>query len=393
MDIDNISKGKKCGHGTNDKLITSASKRLCLVNSSGTSTTITPISLLSAISLSISAKVEVAAQEMLKFLLDVEPILNDNRPPTLLSKHISKASDSYSPFREQATSRKFAKQEVSSDVDYIRTREGIFSATVFRGITFGAKFLNSSEYSGQRRYKFSNLQEFDTLTEIVPSKDLVNKTVYGTATGRDPSFAPVYWEFSEYWNTWLKQNDGDISFITLYSFFSKNNVLLLDKNKKVSFNYPEFGKLNATMIAIDLHYAGLYECPSIETFASHIVSLDLGALKALNHLHITPNQLKKSHANSLSVIDLIVTLYSRVGELLGSKKERLMPDPFHFEHTLCKMTKASNAKIKVISFHLDLLLSCTYTLYLLIDSFVPCLFVVRALYWNHLLGIFFLVSQ
>ena len=344
MDIDNVSEGKKRGRRKNDKLVRSASKRPRLVDLSGTSTTITSISLPSAVSLSVSAKVEAAAQEMFKFLLGAEAVLDRDRPPTLLSKHISKAPDSYSPFREQATSRKFARQEVGNDVDYIRTREGIFSATVFRGITFGAKFLNSSEYSGQRRYKFNTLQDFDALTELAPSKDLVNKTVYGTATGRDPSFAPVYWELSEYWNTWLEQNDGEISFITLYSFFSKKNVLLLDKNKKVSFKYPEFGKLNATMIAIDLHYAGLYECPSIQTFASHIISLDLGALKALNRLHITSDQLKKSHANSLSVIDLIVTLYGRVGELLGSKKERLMPDPFHFEHTLCKMTKASNGK-------------------------------------------------
>lgn len=93
------------------------------------------------------------------------------------------------------------------------------------------------------------------------------------------------------------------------------------------------------LIAEDLVYENIIQMPSIDTFSKIIYHLDKGAFKGLQKLNVisrTDNERKKLVG--------FKEVYEKVQELLTATNSHLISDIFHYEHTLCKVSKALNSR-------------------------------------------------
>lgn len=293
-------------------------------------------------------------QRFLQFLRDLHPLIDDTLPehsPTLLQAKVSAELDYRLPFREKAPSRTkiLASPDGPFSPDHISTREGIFSALIFRGITFCTKALLEIDHSGY----FDSLEAWNSFVnahgpyqvelasgwaeksaaEIRRMEEcreayFCNKGPYGRTKGRSTANASQFWTASGILHNYL--NKGHNLYEVMVHMETEHDEL-------DNVVYPTFGKLAAYLLAVDLVYAGRIPSPTSDVMVQCVNYMQMGALDGLSRLGLVEGEgvHRKPHTAAA-----FLGLYSYLQSNLTEKERSAMGlDMPLVEHGLCKFKR------------------------------------------------------
>lgn len=261
------------------------------------------------------------------FLLS-SPSDSKQRHIYIFLNHVFVNGDKKLPFRDLAPSRRTI---LSSDgpfsPDNLRTREGFFSAMVYRGITHNTKFLVDHQET-----MFNDADHFLDRTRVYRSKPdsfFCNKAAYGCCTVRTKDNAATYWRTacSTDFNGWVVGDDT--------ATFSQ--LLRLFKDAK---HFPAIGSLTGYLLAADYAIEGVVGMPTIEDIGSLVYDLKKGAFTGLGKLGF-PCADREETVKSMVDLDTIVRLHFSKDDLT-----RMNYSPFVLEHMLCKFRRLSTKLYK-----------------------------------------------
>lgn len=274
---------------------------------------------------------------LLAYIHELLPIINESnrrniKQPTPLQKAVMHSPDKLLPFRERAPSRiMITKPGGPFDEEVIRSPSGIFSSTIWRGITY------TTPLSFKHRL-FKDLDDWEsTLAGVLLKEDIkycCDPAAYGvTNPHRDVSLAKGYWASSAApdWENLVK--DGLVAFDTFLRY-------LLFKPKR----FCEIGDLASYLLTADYAYAGLVVLPTLTEVADSVVRINKGAAAALEILGLLKRRkLKSGYAkpNAAECRAVIATLFEFLdAHLTQQEKELMIFDGIFVEHMLCKWAKA-----------------------------------------------------
>ncbi|KAF6764197.1 hypothetical protein DFP72DRAFT_799814 [Ephemerocybe angulata] len=273
-------------------------------------------------------------------------------PPSNVKFHrlLSDDPDFYLPLREMAPSRVRSRSEHGPyRQGVIETPSGIFSAVVWRAITFRSAF--SAEYM-----LFENSDELqalvDTLVEERPDVRanntsasesqpfFCNKAAYGQPSGRALKYHTTYWETVENLN-WNAFATSEPSFRQVLEYFRPARQLGSTKQL-----FPQLGDLGRLTLAGDLVYAGICEMPTTKEMAEAIVELNSGATAGLKALQYMTDQWPSTREEKVEVVAAALTsLLDLLHDSLGEEAFAEMGlDLISLEHSLCKFSRALRKK-------------------------------------------------
>ena len=248
-----------------------------------------------------------------------------------LAEILQNQPDKFLCFRELAPSRERSK---SADGPYrsdlIRTIVGIFSAVVWRGITF------ATEFAMRGPMVFTSAEHFKSLTSGLPVSYVCDKAAYGRSNpGRDAKLVDQYWD-SLKGDTWERfVSNRVVPFMECWLFF-------VAERKR----FPQLGPLASYLLTADLCYAGVAAAPTLDDMTTIIHSLNKTSVTTLERLHlISPRPEakrskgkcnKKECRRALECITKVI--YDSIPQHLHA---RLHVDLIMVEHTLCKFGKAA----------------------------------------------------
>ena len=237
----------------------------------------------------------------------------------------------------------------------LKTKEGFFSLLVFRGITFGTKFLKEKQH-----VFFPTLQSW--LEAIKPFEGngytkeyLCAMNAYGQPSSQrcKENGQRFYWKAAENWVEAIKEYKEAVPFAVanklisttlkkdLFAFGTLTTLLLLGEH----FIFYIVTTLTGHFIG-DLVISKEVTPPTDEEFIIAFLKMDKGALAALLlldlPLHGKSNEGSKEEKEYRLKENarIILQLYNRVKELLSQHNLLfLLPDIIHFEHLLCKISR------------------------------------------------------
>lgn len=261
--------------------------------------------------------------------------------PTILQAAVYKNTDKLLPFRERAPSREFMLGDISPfSLSLARTRKGLFSAALWRGITYNSQFSHETSpvfddltdwnnRLASKAYRPAELGLSDHRTYFC------DKLAYGHINGgRKVELADQYWIDSDSaeWTSML--DAGIIPFMDCYHFFTGPST----------HRFLHIGPLAGYLITADYVYAGLVEKPSIEEMGEIIWKLNKGGAKGLSKLGIyLPAAAAKGvrRGGKEDCIKAFECVYSYLSTHLSQEKQKRMGfDVIMVEHLLCKYHRA-----------------------------------------------------
>ncbi|KAK7460805.1 hypothetical protein VKT23_008734 [Stygiomarasmius scandens] len=236
--------------------------------------------------------------------------------------------DGWCPFREMGTSRKVAlRPNGPFEPHRISTREGIFSALVFRGILFGSQVMKDFN----RSCYFRNLEdwsEWRASLAHVPDSDICHPCPYGPSRGRVIKNIADFWESSQILHEFLGDRPDCRMFSDVVDWVASHRL----PDQRMAF--PSFGTLGSYLLAVDLVYSGRLQSPTLDELALMVQSLDRGAANALRKMHPVSGQ--------FNVADAYKQFHHKVVQALPTYKDRMGYDIFTTEHALCKYSKGKS---------------------------------------------------
>lgn len=260
------------------------------------------------------------------FIRSARPFMDEDLPLNDQCQWIASSEDQRNPLREHSKSRSIFTNSSSINLDFLRTRGGLFSTILFRGITYNSDFLFKYQLVA-----FASLEDWMSATKGIASKKICNMKAYGARpiSGRSKDLASSYWDKTANWETWLRDNPNP-SFTDLHQFIH-------------TCNFNQVGDLLALLVAEDLYYGGICGGPDPHDFAKEVLKMGKGAFKAFKHFNILPDS---TNPSSVQNINAFVDAYQAVlDNLTISGDEDLLPDIIVFEHLCCKIFRAWYANI------------------------------------------------
>lgn len=247
--------------------------------------------------------------------------------------------DQFLPFREHATSRiRFKSPDGPFHEGVVRTRSGLFSALIWRGITFATRF------SVERKMVFHSLEEFqDELFDVSQSNPdpsyVCNKCAYGVYNAsRSPTLAEDYWEATgkHDWSSYVKGHT--VPFTNCYQEFFRPG--------KSPVQFPQIGLLAAYLLTVDYAYAGIVDFPTLDEVSRMVRFINRGAVSGLEHLGLIKRRVKKTRGQGYSTPNQAECCegIGKIHELLKSvisieEQQQLPVDGILVEHMLCKFSR------------------------------------------------------
>jgi len=236
--------------------------------------------------------------------------------------------DKYNPFRELAPSRLRLKARGGPfSEELVRTTTGIFSAVVWRAITF------STQFAMEGPIVFTSSRDFDQKCKAMGKKDksyFCDMSAYGSCNPkRCIENASIYWESLQggRWEAFV--GTRKVAFKDCYDFF------LCPKGDNL---FPQLGPLSAYLLTADLSYSGVVEPPTLEEIADTICDLDKGAASALRRMRLVP---LKDHSNKQAYRQAVKSVYETVLNLIPNEEHSsLFVDFILIEHMLCKFSRS-----------------------------------------------------
>ncbi len=260
--------------------------------------------------------------------------------PTVFQEHMFKDMDANCPFREKAPSRvKITSPEGPFTRGRIRTRAGVFSALVFRGILFKTRALLEKGHSGYFA-NFEEWEEFEASCQAELEADpeyLCNPCPHGAQRWRSAGHAKAYWLASEIVHRKIEEG---ASFEDLMGFVARGKL----KGKKCC---PAFGPLLAYLFCVDLCIAGSLAAPSAEELGKIVCDLSKGARGGLAKLSLVPDKPAKrmmgvqKSAEEEVVSEAFAEIYDflQTSDRMARTRERVGISIFDVEHSLCKLSR------------------------------------------------------
>ncbi|KAG2017256.1 hypothetical protein CC2G_006781 [Coprinopsis cinerea AmutBmut pab1-1] len=239
-------------------------------------------------------------------------------------KHVRDNGDKKLPFRDLAPSRRRVLEgDGPFSTSHLRTRAGLFSAAIHRGVTHNTPFL--IEHS---EIYFEDATHFRARIQAYPDRPrsfFCNPSAYGARANRTVDVAESLWDATgeSACNSWLLGGPSDtVTFQTLWGLFS-------------TAKFPTFGPLTAYLLAGDYAIAGIVPMPSFEEMAATVISLNKGALKGLRSLGYSCTD-QPSTSSALQEVDAeIIRAFS------AEVREKMKYNIFVLEHMLCKYGRLS----------------------------------------------------
>jgi hypothetical protein len=283
---------------------------------------------------------QIADEEMRLFELFVQTNLEyqiDDMPKThslpQLAARLRSCPDKYLIFREFAPSRARAKSSNGPFTsDLIRTTVGIFSALIWRGVTFG------TEFATEGLMVFQSAEHFDSIKINLdkPETYFCDKGAYGVPNPfRTTALVHHYWNSLQggVWEAFI--GNRKIPFLECWEFF-----LLGTKPPR----FPQLGPLAAYLLTADLVYADVVVGPTVEDMVTVIRELNKGAVAALERLRlITPRPLSKHSKGKCGRDECLQGfrfMVATIQSLLPSPQySTLSVDLIMAEHALCKFSR------------------------------------------------------
>lgn len=243
-------------------------------------------------------------------------------------------SDYLTPIREQGYSRSIMNRELPKD--FVLTRTGLFSAMVFRCISF-----NTSAFcrcpAEHLQVKFESVEEFETYIAMLelrfphqPIDFFCNRRAFGYGIqSRRLHRYNDYWKASHSDNLkWPLETPSWSaawkSFKSFKQYDGKNGKLL-----------EGVGDLVLYMLVADLHASGAIDAPSIDEVAQIVALLRKGAMSGLEKIGYfegTPSR--------ATLMNAFRTFFDDVNSRLTvEEREQFMWNPVTAEHTLCKFKR------------------------------------------------------
>jgi hypothetical protein len=259
--------------------------------------------------------------------------LRRHAPPASpkLIKIIQDRPDKFNPFRELAPSRACMRRAGGPySEEHVRTTGGIFSAIVWRAITFGTPFA----VEGPR--VFTSCDDFDLKRKATGVKDkryFCDMSAYGSCNPkRRVENARIYWQSLRdgKWEAFV--GTSKIGFKECYDFF------LCPKGPNL---FPQLGALTAYLLTADLTYSGVVEPPTLDEICDTICDLNKGAANALRKMRLIP--LKDSHGTAIKEAyrQAFKSVHATVLKLIPSEQHTpLFVDYILIEHMLCKFSRS-----------------------------------------------------
>ena len=280
---------------------------------------------------------KLAHQEILTFASFVTDTTNHQlrrhfhpESPALIQV-IQQKPDKFNPFRELAPSRARLKGPRGPySQEHVRTTRGIFSAIIWRAITFGTPFAMKGPTL------FASCEDFDQKRKATGKKDktyFCDVTAYGSCNPqRCIENARTYWDSLRdgKWEAFV--GTRKIGFKASYDFF------LCVKGPNL---FPQLGPLTAYLLTADLSYSGVVEPPTLEEISDMVRDLNKGAANALRKMRLIPMKDSNDEANKAAYRQAFMSMHATVLSIIPSKEHgALFVDYILIEHMLCKFSRS-----------------------------------------------------
>lgn len=254
--------------------------------------------------------------------------------------------DYYLPIRERAPCRIRAKgQGGMYEAGVIKTLPGIFSAVVFRAVTYRSSFFLN------HRMVFNSWDDLTTaIDEILQSTDYIGMKrddeyfglmrMYGRPNpDRSIELAKTYYESlkERRWPEFCSTSPRPTFAVTLQYFTPKRG------EKSI---FPQLGNLSRISLVCDLAYASVCDMPTIRDMADCMVTMKSGGLAGLKVLGLL-NEFPKGMQQAKKV-QVVVDALQEVMDFLEMKftnreREDMGLDVIVLEHSLCKLSRAEDS--------------------------------------------------
>lgn len=275
------------------------------------------------------------AYKCAQWMKRIEPVVNSNILPNKYSKWVAAQNDQRNPYRDLASCRSVFKQQLCT-YDMRNGRDDLttlFSILVFRVILFNSKYALDGE-----KVIFSSLYDFTNIVAMHDEKYMCNKRAYSRQTimNRTTDNATYIWGVAEQLVQWIR---------SLNQRASGDKPTYQEVNKKLlSMKIPSAGSLVRMLIMGDLCMENFVQLPVDKDFATMVLRMKLGAKKCLSQLRlISDDQPVVSDLN----IACFLYFYDRIkfhAVRLNISPSTSMSNILQFEHLLCKVLRACNAK-------------------------------------------------
>lgn len=286
-------------------------------------------------------------QRLLDYVNELYPIISQPAKispvpnPTKLQSSVLHDTDKLLPFRERAPSRTMMQQDVSPfSPSMARTRTGLFSALVWRGITYHTPFsLETSPVFDDIADWNSRLISMEhrpgELSMTKPESYFCDMAAYGRSNPqRTVQLADSYWEASNS-TVWTAMVEKEIvPFSEGYKFFTDTHP-----NR-----FSQIGSLAGYLLTADFVYAGVIAQPTLAEMGDMVYTINKGAVSGLVKLGlINPLPAKRGFrkGNKNDYMAAIECVFSHLSSHLSDeKKKRMGLDLIMVEHLLCKFHRA-----------------------------------------------------
>ncbi|KAJ3535524.1 hypothetical protein NMY22_g6455 [Coprinellus aureogranulatus] len=249
-----------------------------------------------------------------------------------LSEYLRQKIDSRLPFREKAPSRKrFSGEHGPFAAATIRTDAGLYSAILYRGITYNTPFSRHPDspmvFSSYNDWR-SRIAMFqaDHLESIGDAKYFCVRNAYGgqSINNRELGNAQDFWDGVVSLN-WSKVASGpSMSFSECLGLVA-------------GANFRSLGPLCNYLLVCDLHYAGICDSPTVADIANAVFSIKGGSYIALTKLGLIPG----GDSSRGDIANALLELQAHIQDAFTEEELDAMGwDLICLEHLLCKFCRA-----------------------------------------------------
>lgn len=261
--------------------------------------------------------------EMLKVSIAVIDCPSELFRPGRVEAQMMSNLDWYLPLREFQTSRKIVKEHPDGPFSSkrLRTREGFFSALVFRTITQGAPIITEDQVV-LFKSDVDFMKRLGGREEGYACHMDAHGTTYPCHTTDN---APKLWRNSTQWAGFLDANH-DRSFMRLWDFLRSRNQGAEHQNP------PGLDDMTAYLLAADYAYTAVVNFPTVDEVGAIIFALNAGGVKGLQLL-----QMVGLHPTKDQCIQAFRSLWGFVqGCLTDQEREAMQFDVVLMEDALVK---------------------------------------------------------
>lgn len=263
---------------------------------------------------------------------DPESVGDVDREDIRLRLLVADDMDLYLPFREHLPSVAAVRDDEGPfSLDNWQSRQGFFSALVFRCITFGACAARDGNVM------FESLEDFKEFCgeHQDDPEYLCNTAPYRTPNPkRSPDCADRLWTISSKWEELLVPDDDKI--VDAEDVYDGHYTLKEFYDILQGLHVPNLGQLGCYLLAADYAYTPLVQMPDMDAMGRMVYCLNKGALAGLQDLGLLPGG-RQHQFTEEDVACAFTKAFSFVSDSMDpAELDAMIFDPVMMENALCK---------------------------------------------------------